>query len=86
MQGKENQALQNQDFDFATPVHIEFLQQNAHGDKQLLHGLEVMFKNYFKNHRHFDNANNCEAVLEAYHICCYIISKKAELFNSKNIA
>lgn len=86
MLNQEKNETQNQDFDFNTPVLQEFLSQNAHGDKQLLHGLEVMFKNYFKNHRYFDTADNTEAVLEAYHICSNIIANKVQLFNSKNVA
>ena len=62
----------------------EFLDLNQFGDKQLTEGLELMFKNYFKTNRYFDQEAT-EAVLEAFHFCNYLIANK-ELFNSKNVA
>lgn len=61
----------------------EFLQENK--EKELLNGLEVMFKNYFKNRRYYETEADTTAVLEAYHFCNHFLSHK-ELFNPEIVA
>lgn len=61
----------------------EFLEKNK--EKELLNGLEIMFKNYFKNRRYYETEADTTAVLEAYHFCNHFLSHK-ELFNPKIVA
>lgn len=80
---EQKEAVVNHDdllYNIPNTLLGEFLQENK--EKELLNGLEVMFKNYFKNLRYYETEADTTAVLEAYHFCNHFLSHK-ELFNSK---
>ncbi|WP_281238171.1 hypothetical protein [Flavobacterium praedii] len=87
MLNKEKNTEENQDYDFTTPLGREFLEQNRHGDRLITKGLEVMFINYFKDNRYIGtNGSDAEAVMEAYHVCNYLVANKKQLFNPNTVA
>jgi hypothetical protein len=83
MTSKEEKNSDTLLYQIPTTLLGEFLEPRK--EAELLKGLNAMFTNYFKDNRYFDQNDDTESVLEAYHFCNHFLSNK-NLFNSKNVA